>query len=96
MILDVRRTAFFDVDGTLLDHKDIPNESVVQQLIERKKAGYAIIVWSAGGPDWAERAVKLLHLEVYVDYILDKPTVCFDDIPPNTWANWWDVDKKTS
>lgn len=93
MIVDSRRTAFFDVDGTLIDRNDKPIETTVNQLKGRKAAGYCIVVWSVAGPDWAARAVDLLGLRNLVDICMSKPTITFDELPPNLWTNWWDTSR---
>ncbi len=51
----------------------------VDQLIEHKRRGHTIVVWSAGGVEWARRAVKMLGLENCVDYVMDKPRWYYDD-----------------
>lgn len=43
-------------------------------------SGHAIVVWSAGGSDWAEAAVKALNIESLVDVVTSKPTYFIDDI----------------
>lgn len=47
--------------------------------------GFGIIVWSANGKEWAEKVVKHLKLEQYVDMIMTKPTKYLDDKDVNEW-----------
>lgn len=54
----------------------------VDQLIEQSCKGLKIVVWSAGGADWAEAVVQHLGLEAYVDVILTKPNFFYDDHKP--------------
>lgn len=68
---------------TMCRHKqDIvyPNEYNIDLLKKMSARGHAIVVWSAGGSDWAEAAVKALHLEEYVDVITTKATYYIDDL----------------
>ena len=62
--------------------KLVPHFKHIQQLINHKLRGHTIIVWSAGGYDWAEVVVKALKLEQYVDLVISKPTWIYDDKKP--------------
>lgn len=42
-----------------------------------------MVVWSAGGWDWAEAVVKTLKLENFVDLVISKPTWTYDDLQPS-------------
>lgn len=68
-----------------VDISVIPNTKLISKLVEFKKQGKTIIVWSAGGADWAETVVNTLNLESYVDCILSKPTLYFDDLDCSEW-----------
>ena len=57
----------------------------VQELKRQAESGTKIIVWSAGGSNWAEAVIKALKLEEYVDVILTKPDRIYDDKDPNSW-----------
>jgi FMN phosphatase YigB (HAD superfamily) len=59
----------------------IPIQSNIDQLMEHKRRGHKVIVWSAGGAEWAEKAVKMLGIEDYVDLSIDKPLSIYDDKP---------------
>ena len=57
----------------------IPNIPAIKHLKKMKARGFSIIVWSAGGSEWAEAAVKALKLERYVDVIMPKIDFHLDD-----------------
>ena len=57
----------------------------VERLKEIKKNGAFIIVWSKGGGTWAEKVVKALKLEKYVDMCMNKPMAHFDDQEAKFW-----------
>jgi hypothetical protein len=44
-------------------------------------------VWSAGGHEWAEKAVRMLGIEEYVDVVMSKPAWWIDDLPANKILN---------
>lgn len=56
-----------------------PHKKHIEQLKLHRLRGHTIIVWSAGGWEWAEAAVKALNLEQYVDLVIEKPTWFYDD-----------------
>jgi len=76
-----RPTVAIQVD----DHQEMfdVHEAHVEALKKHAVRGHQIIVWSAGGSDWAEAVVKALQLEEYVDIIMPKPNWIYDDISPN-------------
>lgn len=57
----------------------IPIQSNIDQLKEHKRRGHSVVVWSAGGAEWAAQAVKMLGIEDYVDLAVDKPASLYDD-----------------
>ena len=61
----------------------LPHRKHVEQLIKHKMRGHTIVVWSAGGVDWAEAAVKALFLTNIVDVVMSKPAWAYDDLQPN-------------
>lgn len=99
------RTAFFDVDDTLLEwqscgqHEENAIRIVnnghtfykkaiwpnVNGLKDHAHAGHVVIIWSAGGVDWATSVIKALKLEKYVDIILTKPDWYYDDKEAQYW-----------
>lgn len=85
------KTIFIDVDGTLVfwPGKDpgvktsttTPeiNTKLIEKIIEWKKQGNDIIVWSAAGKVHAKWVVGYVGIEKYVDYISAKPNIYVDD-----------------
>lgn len=58
----------------------VPHKAHIEMLKQHKLRGHTIIVWSAGGWEWAEAVVKALQLEKYVDVVLEKPMWFYDDL----------------
>lgn len=58
----------------------VPHQKHIDKLKEHKAEGFSIVVWSAGGKEWAEEVVKVLNLGTYVDTIISKPTYYYDDL----------------
>lgn len=61
------------------------HETHCQKLRELKARGHTVVVWSAGGADWAETVVNLLGLAESVDAVMAKPSWYFDDLPVEDW-----------
>lgn len=61
----------------------IPHRKHIEQLKLHKLRGHTIIVWSAGGWEWAEAVVRALKLEQYVDLVIEKPMWYYDDLTAN-------------
>lgn len=72
-------------DGMVIVEYVLPHNKHIQQLKTHKTRGHYIIVWSAGGSQWAKNAVKLLGIENYVDLVMAKPTWCYDDKQPEDY-----------
>lgn len=53
----------------------------IEMIKDFKARGHSIVVWSAGGAEWAEMAVRALKLELYVDLVISKPDWFIDDKP---------------
>jgi len=75
-------TAYFDVDETLVlwtaDEYKV-NQPMVDQLKQHAARGHTVIVWSAGGWEWALRIVRKLNLDPYVNAVMCKPKWYWDD-----------------
>ncbi len=58
---------------------------VIQATVDAMKShrirGHSIIVWSAGGADWAREVVFRLGLDEMVDACISKPSWILDDLP---------------
>lgn len=80
------------VETNLNGFKDvgIPNQPAIDHLKKMKARNYAIVVWSAGGSDWAEEVVRALKLELYVDVIMPKIDFHLDDVadPADKIGKW--------
>lgn len=77
-----------DVDDTLVlweDKEYIVNTKILTQVMRHLDRGHMVIVWSAGGVDWAERVVKEVGLEGKV-IVMAKPSFMWDDKPPQEWT----------
>lgn len=97
IVIDDKPIAYFDVDDTLVmwDAPDLTWAETVEingmsmlvhqvhvDIMKKHKArGHTIVVWSQGGSEWAEIAIKALQLEDVVDLILPKPYWAYDDLP---------------
>lgn len=53
----------------------------VEAIKKYKARGHNIVVWSAGGSEWASAVIHALNLEKFVDAIMPKPTWFYDDLP---------------
>lgn len=106
IVLDERPSAWFDVDDTLVSWRPVkgmdavtimeanvtPNIFHINQLKEHAKRGHRIVVWSAGGVEWATAVVDALELGDFVDIVSAKPTWIYDDKPASSWLG---DDKRT-
>jgi hypothetical protein len=68
-------------DNGLISAYVTPHEEHIQKLKEHADRNHFIVVWSAGGYEWAEAVVKGLGLNLYVDLIITKPRWAWDDLP---------------
>lgn len=66
-----------------------PNWPIIAKLKQHKRDGDTVIVWSQGGWDWAQEAVSVLRLESYVDAVMTKPHMFYDDIPAERFMKDW-------
>lgn len=83
-----RNGGFFTLQyGETLQFFDKCTENIALLIHHKKTRGYGIIVWSANGKEWAEKVVKHLEIDKYVDYIMTKPNKYLDDKPVETWMN---------
>ena len=51
----------------------------IEMIKDFKARGHSIVVWSAGGAEWAKLAVEALKLESHVDLVISKPDWFIDD-----------------
>jgi hypothetical protein len=52
---------------------------------KHKARGHKIVVWSAGGWEWAKSVVETLELTEIVDLVMSKPAWFYDDIPSSSF-----------
>lgn len=62
-----------------------PHEGNIKRLKEMKAKGQFVIVWSAAGYEWAATVLSHLELTQYVDLVMTKPRVYFDDLNSDVW-----------
>lgn len=74
------RTAYIDVDLTLIDIEDQLLDGVEEGLKWMSKR-YTLICWSAGGEEYARKICEMHGLTKYFKHILDKPDLIVDDSP---------------
>lgn len=93
-MFDVDETLILHVDGakhknefTVTDpdtgtkHRVVPHKRHIDYLKKSMGRGRFVVVWSANGYAWADAVIKKLGLELYVNQVMTKPTVYFDDVP---------------
>jgi phosphoserine phosphatase len=66
-----------------------PNIEVIELLKTYKAAKWTVIVWSAGGWQWAQEVTKTLGIEEYVDICMSKPERYVDDNPCTVWMGMY-------
>jgi phosphoserine phosphatase len=60
----------------------LPHRKHIEQLKKHKMRGHTVVVWSAGGWDWAKAVVETLQLQNFVDLVISKPVWAYDDLQP--------------
>lgn len=65
----------------------VPHKAHIEALVEAKREGKFVIVWSHRGSEWVNEVIKKLGLENYVDLMMPKPTAYVDDLPADEWMN---------
>ncbi len=83
-VLKSDKTLFVDVDDTLVMWSATgytPHKKHIEYLKKFHMRGQKIVVWSAGGWEWAERVVRELGLENVVSAVMCKPAWFVDDMP---------------
>ncbi len=72
---------FTSVSGTTYYLK--PHAKHIELLKDHFNRGYFVIVWSAGGYEWANDVLTTLNLNAYRHLVMSKPTKYVDDLPGN-------------
>lgn len=70
------------ISGRMKRKRMAVNRPAVDRLIEHKKKGHCVVVWTRGSWQWAKGIVESLKLEEYVDVVMDKPDWLYDDLHP--------------
>ncbi len=82
-ILKKNKVLYVDVDRTLIMWETgdnwHPHKEHIDLLRQFAYQGHGVVIWSAGGVDWAVKAVKLLEIENLVDLVITKPDWFIDD-----------------
>jgi hypothetical protein len=77
---------YADVEDPISGHIHVRiNAAMVRLLKEEAARGSFVIVWSRGGYQWAANVVKALGLNKYVNLVISKPLVYFDDKDAAEW-----------
>lgn len=84
---DFKGSTYVKVHDTVTDGsiRLMVNEPMVRLLKEEAMRGAYILVWSRGGHEWANAVLEALEIKKYVDLIMSKPMVYFDDKPVSEW-----------
>ena len=61
------------------------HSAMVRLLKEANQRGSFVVVWSRGGWEWATNVVEALQLTPYVNQVMTKPLVYFDDKDVKEW-----------
>lgn len=83
-VIESDKTLFVDVDDTLVmwnGHTYTPHLEHIELIKRFKERRQPVIVWSAGGYEWALRVVQELKLEQYITAVMAKPEWWMDDKP---------------
>ena len=87
-VIDNDLVVAFDVDETLVMWEGTGyrvNYTHVTSLKHHFLRGHFVIIWSAGGVKWAQRVVKELELEPFVNLVMSKKRWYYDDMPADKW-----------
>lgn len=81
-VINNDKVLFVDVDDTLVIWEGVgyrPHKRHIEYLYRFYERNQPIIVWSAGGYEWAARIVKELGIEDIVSLVMSKPAWYMDD-----------------
>lgn len=60
------------------------NENINAMKVHKLR-GHTVVLWSAGGAEWAKEVSSKLEVAVYVDAYMSKPSWFYDDIPSSSF-----------
>ena len=85
LVIQSDKTLFVDVDNTLVLWDEAhttyrPHQRHIDMMKKFHARKQPIIVWSAGGYEWAQRVVRELGLENIVTAVMSKPAWYIDDL----------------
>jgi hypothetical protein len=66
--------------------KVVPHLEHIALIKQLYSQGLGVVVWSAGGAEWAATVIKALKLEDFVDLVISKPQWVIDDF--NDYSNF--------
>jgi len=69
------------------------SEKLINRIKQHKNQGHINIVWSHGGYEFAEKVVKALELEEYIDVVMSKASIYYDDTPASDFMQQIDLNK---
>ena len=72
--------AYFDIDGTLVNDDNEPNQHVLSLLFYLYERKCRIFLWSAGGDDNCRKVASRYGIESMVEAYLPKPVISVDDM----------------
>jgi len=73
------------IEGERGIHKLFPHKKHIELLKMFAARGTNVVVWSAGGYEWAKAVVDHLKINKYVVAVLEKPATYYDDDTPDVW-----------
>lgn len=71
---------YITVDTGLWKETRLKHRGHCERLKRHKLRGHCVVVWSQAGTLWASSVVKAFGLEEYVDLVVQKPAVYYDDV----------------
>jgi len=82
------RNPYYTGDPYTLDKPEFAlkrHKKHIEELKSFKLQGNTVVVWSKGGRPWALEVIKALELEAFVDHVLQKPDILYDDEHHKYW-----------
>jgi hypothetical protein len=69
-----------EIEANGVKRKVVIHKKHIEKMKDHAFRGHPVIVWSAGGIEWAEWVVKYLGLENIVTLVIEKPAWFYDDL----------------